>query len=149
MNPQQMDKIDIKLEFVRLVVSDVYAEYRDADGVDRLLFILETYEQMLLRTKLKIASDLSDLSDMRKCIQDAASLIQDMVLNEPELMQGWYHGATPQNKAHALASLLARIMIEAMGVVEDFEAKYPELRPLLDSGGRYRPPGPGAENSRE
>jgi hypothetical protein len=88
---------------------------------------------MLLRTKLKIATDLSDLSDIRQRVQDAASLIQDMAHNEPELMQGWYHGATPLNKAHALASLLARIMIEAMGVIEDFETKYPELKSLLDS----------------
>jgi hypothetical protein len=148
MNLQQMDKmdkIDIKLEFVRLVISDAYKEYRDADGVERLLSILEIYEHLLLRTKVKIATDLDDLSNMRKCVRDAGSLIQDMTLNEPTLMQGWYHGATPLNKAHALASLLARIMLECTDVCEQFEAKYPGLKSLLDSDGRYQALEPGAE----
>ena len=140
-------KLDVKLEFVKLVISDVETEYREADGVERLLEILEVYEHLLLRTKLKMQTDLDDLTDLRKAVQDAGELIQDMHINEPELMQGWYHGAIPKNKAHALASLLARVMVECMTVVEQFETKYPELKSLLSGDGKYHALEPGAADA--
>lgn len=139
MTSQQLDKLETKLNFVRLVASDLEAEYREVDGADRLMSIIETYESLLLRTKFNIATDLDDLNEMRDATIAAGNLIDDLVINEPELMHDWRHTEVPQNKAHAMASFMGRIMLELTGVIEQFETKYPALKSMMDADCRYRP----------
>ena len=118
------ETLDIKIEIVSSFIAELTANQRKDADTSRLLQVLLAFDQMLLREKNQTVMGVGDLSEIKKAICEARSLLVDLAEDEPQDMEGWHHGAKPANSALALANALSRMILEMSGAVRTFESKF-------------------------
>jgi hypothetical protein len=138
------DKIDIQIGCVRATHTMYRKDYavpesgKEAERTALFLYTLDSYELFLWNQKTGVATDLASLRWMKQAIRDAGCLLVDLGRDEPELMQGWFHGIRPANQAHAMGNLLSRIILDLSIDVHAFESRYPELKDIFDAERSYQ-----------
>jgi hypothetical protein len=133
----QSKTLDLKIQIIQATVRQILESHTgaepEAEQIDSLLDVLNTYELALMRQKLKLPTTAKQIQWIKQSIRDAGCLLVDLGQDEPEQMAGWYHGAIPKNTAYALANLLSRIILELSGIVWAGEQQFPELKEQFDA----------------
>jgi hypothetical protein len=111
-------------------VRDLYPN--EEDGADRLILVLQIYEWQLRRYKNLKPVNPDQMATLKHGIRTAELILDDIWVNEPEMMQGWYMGCPSQNEAQRLANLLWQITLEFTKEIQANEELYPALKPMFD-----------------
>jgi hypothetical protein len=124
---------EIQLNAVRAYIAWVRELYpNEEDGADRLILVLQIYEWQLLRYKNLKPVNPDQMATLKHGIRTAELILEDIQANQPEMMQNWYLGCTPQNEAQRLANTLWQITMAFTAEVQENESLYPALKPMFD-----------------